>query len=66
MSGREVANQIDNQRNNAASQFPSQLPDATLSDQQLVSSPKEGNKEDRCGEGAGVQPAEEAAPDLVK
>ena len=66
MSGREVANQIDNQRNNAASQFPSQLPDATLSDQQLVSSPKEGNKEDRCGEGAGVQPAEEAVPDLVK
>ena len=66
MSGREVANQMDNQRNNAASQFPSQLPDATLSDPRLVSSPKEGNKEDRCGEGAGVQPAEEAAPDLVK
>ena len=66
MSGIEVANQMDNQRNNAASQFPSQLPDATLSDPRLVSSPKEGNKENRCGEGAGVQLAGEAAPDLVK
>ena len=56
---------MDNQRNNAASQFPSQLPDATLSDPRLVSSPKEGNKEDRCGEGAGVQLAGEAAPELV-
>ena len=61
MSGIEVANQMDNQRNNAASQFPSQLPGA-----RLVSSPKEGNKENRCGEGAGVQLAGEAAPDLVK
>ena len=66
MSGREVANQMENQRNNAASQFVSQLPDETPSDPRLVSSPKEGNKEDRCGEGAGVQLAGEAAPDLVK
>ena len=64
MSGREV-NQMENQRNNAASQFASQLPDETLSDPRLVSSPKEGNKEDRCGEGAGVQLAGEAAPELV-
>ena len=66
MSGIEVANQMDNQRNNSASQIPSQLPDASLSDPQFVSTPMEINKEDRSGEGAGVQPALEAAPDLVK
>ena len=62
MIGREVANQMDNQRNNSASQIPSQLPDASLSDPQFVSTPKG----DRSGEGAGVQPDGEAAPDLVK
>ena len=66
MNGREVSNQMDNQRSNTASQFSSQLPDVSLSDPRFVSTPMEVNKGDRSGEGAGVQPAGETAPDLVK
>ena len=66
MSAREVTSQIGTQRNHPASQLPSQLSGQCLFDQELVSTPKEGNREDRSGQGAGVQPGGEAAPDLVK
>ena len=66
MSGREVTGQIGTQSGHPASQFPSQLSEEFLFGQELVSTPKEGNREDRSGQGAGVQPGGEAAPDLVK
>ena len=66
MNGREVTIQIGTQRNNAASQFPSQLSDPSFFDPQFVSTPKGGNKEDRSEQGAEVQPSGGALPDLVK
>ena len=62
MSCREVTNHISTQRNNTASQ----LPDPPLFVPQFVSTPKEGNKDDRSGEGAGEQLDGDAESDLVK
>ena len=66
MSGREDANQIVTQRSNTASQFPSQLSDPSFFDPQFVSTQKEGNKEDRSEQSAGLQPGGGALSDLVK
>ena len=66
MSGREDTSQIGTQRSITASQIFSQLADPSLFNPQFVSTPKEGNKEDRSGQDATVQPGGEALPELVK
>ena len=65
MSVREDTSEVGTQRNNTASQFSSELSDPSLFNPQFVSTPKEGNKDDRSGQGAEVQPGIEALPELV-
>ena len=61
MGSKEDKSQIGTQRN----MNPSQLSDPSVFNPPFVSTPKEGNKEDRSGQGAGVQPAGGALPELV-
>ena len=66
MSGREDSSQIGTQMSITASQIFSQLSDPSLFNPKFVSTPKKGNKEDRSGLDATVQPGGGALTELVK